>query len=60
MISATQAITAAQWAGWIFSYLDDGYGEPGWWAYKGDQDRPTQEVGLFDNLEDAAFAATGH
>lgn len=40
-------------SGWKTHFLDDGYGDKGWWAYKGDHDSPELETGLFDT-EDAA------
>lgn len=40
-------------SGWSTHFLDDGFGEKGWWAYKGDHDSPELETGLFDT-EDAA------
>lgn len=43
--------------GWKVHFLDDGYGEPGFWAYKGDHGNPELETGLNETAEEAAAEA---
>lgn len=44
-------------AGWTIRHLDDGYGEPGHYAFTGPTDDPRLETGIFSTPEEAAVAA---